>query len=128
MVDLRITKENPEAIAFVFACCYSESLTMEEVNKWADFVLLNTDDYPEYILELCVYKGFLKDFYKIMGFSPSSDLSENENMALHAIADSRGVNRYEPEPTREAAKIALENNSQILIRFKEQFPFVQLNS
>ena len=128
MLDLRITKENSDAIGFVLSCLYAEALTIDEMNQWADSILLATDDYPEYILELCVYKGLLKDLYNIIGFSPPSGLSEGETDALCAIADRRGFERYELKPSKENAASALKANPQVLERFKEQFSFVQINS
>ena len=124
MLDVRLSKESSEAIAFVFASHFAEALCMREINQWAESVLLATDDYPEYILDLCTHKGYLKDVYNLIGFAPVSDLSAEEKEALHGIADMRGVDRFEPFPSKERAKEMLRVNAHVLPRFREQFPFV----
>lgn len=127
-MDLRITKEDSEAIGFVIACSFAQAISIEDINRWAESVLMAADDYPDYILELCVFNGHLKDLNSVVGFAPVCKLSEAEFSAIHGIADMRGINRFEPAPTKVQAKCALESNAHILQRFREQFSFVQFNA
>jgi len=128
MMDLRITKEDSEALGFVVACASAQALGVEEINHWAEAVLMSTDEYPDYMLEICVFNGFLKDIYGIIGFTPVCTLSEREMTALHGIADKRGVSRFEPSPSKKQAQRALESNPHILQRYQEQFRFVQFSA
>ncbi len=88
-------------------------------------VLLEAPNPPHYIVELSQFDGRLKDIFRIIGFAPSSGLSEEQEDALIGIAYSRGITRYEPEPTEDQALNSLSKHPEVLEQFRHAFPYLK---
>ncbi|ELR63080.1 hypothetical protein C942_04729 [Photobacterium marinum] len=125
-MDLRIYQDDSEAIGFVIAALFSQAINLAEMQKWAESVIMDCDDYPDYIIDLIGYSGFLKDIYTVIGFYPASSLSDRQYLALVGIADIRGIDRFDTTPSKVDALAALKREPEILKRFIAEFPFTEL--
>ena len=64
--------------------------------------------------------------YRVIGFVPHSGLSDTEKVALVGIAFVRGREQFEPVPSREQALAALAAHPPVLARFRDTFPFINV--
>ena len=122
-----IYKENSEDLGFALACLDYQAITIEELKKWLDIVLMDTptEELPNYFFDLI--DGDVFDIFKNMSYVPHSSLSRYEKYALEGIAYIRKVRSLTDMLAKEETALkALQNNPQILERFKKFFPFVEI--
>ena len=122
-----IYKENSEDLGFALMCLSYQSITIEELKKWLDIVLMDTptEELPNYFFDLI--DGDVFDIFKNMSYVPHSSLSRYEKYALEGIAYLRKVRSLTDMLVKEETALkALQNNPQILERFKKFFPFVEI--
>ena len=122
-----IYKENSEDLGFALMCLSYQSITIEELKKWLDIVLMDTptEELPNYFFDLI--DGDVFDIFKNMSYVPHSSLSRYEKYALEGIAYIRKVRSLTDMLAKEETALkALQNNPQILERFKKFFPFVEI--
>ena len=122
-----IYKENSEDLGFALACLDYQAITIEELKKWLDIVLMDTptEELPNYFFDLV--DGDVFDIFKNMSYVPHSSLSRYEKYALEGIAYIRKVRSLTDMLAKEETALkALQNNPQILERFKKFFPFVEI--
>jgi len=124
-MELHLDRNDSRTIGFVVTCLFNEAIELQDLHAWADEVLRSGVTHPDYILELAVFKGPLKDIFKVIGFAPDSELSKSQEKAISGIAYARGVTPYEKSPSKEAALAALERHPEIMHRFREMFPFLR---
>ena len=122
-----IYKENSEDLGFALACLDYQAITIEELKKWLDIVLMDTptEELPNYFFDLI--DGDVFDIFKNMSYVPHDNLSRYEKYALEGIAYIRKVRPLIDMVVKEETALkALQNNPQILERFKKFFPFVEI--
>ena len=122
-----IYKENSEDLGFALMCLAYQAITIEELKKWLDIVLMDTptEELPNYFFDLI--DGDVFDIFKNMSYVPHSSLSRYEKYALEEIAYIRKVRSLTDMLAKEETALkALQNNPQILERFKKFFPFVEI--
>ena len=122
-----IYKENSEDLGFALACLDYQAITIEELKKWLDIVLMDTptEELPNYFFDLI--DGDVFDIFKNMNYVPHSSLSRYEKYALEGIAYIRKVRSLSDMLAKEETALkSLQNNPQILERFKKFFPFVEI--
>ena len=122
-----IYKENSEDLGFALMCLSYQSITIKELKKWLDIVLMDTptEELPNYFFDLI--DGDVFDIFKNMSYVPHSSLSRYEKYALEGIAYIRKVRSLTDMLAKEETALkALQNNPQILERFKKFFPFVEI--
>jgi hypothetical protein len=124
MPRLLLDKENSSTIGFVVSCAFAGAIDRQELQAWADHVLVAADSYPLYIVDLSTFDEPLSHIFRVIGFVPRSGLSDTEEDALIGITYMRGRQPFEPTPTREEALAALAGHSHVLARFRETFPFI----
>ncbi|KGQ67894.1 hypothetical protein ACLRAA_06205 [Gallibacterium anatis] len=126
---LKLTRDESGDIGFVKSTLIAEAITLKEFNNWVIFIINNhpIDELPIYIFDLIDFKGYLCDLTNIIGFVPYSGLNDNENYALYGIALKRFGKIVDCPISYQCALDALNNNPQVLIRFKETFPFIELD-
>ena len=114
-----IYKENSNDLGFVLSCFFSQAITMNEFKKWLDIVIMDTptNELPNYFFDLVDFNQANFHLTNVIGFSPS-----NEGIAY--IRKVRPL--IDMSVKEETALKALQNNPQILERFKKFFPFVQI--
>ena len=122
-----IYKENSEDLGFALMCLSYQSITIEELKKWLDIVLMDTptEELPNYFFNLVdADQGHIGND---IGYAPSSNLSRYEKYALEGIAYIRKVRPLIDMVVKEEKALkSLQNNPQILERFKKFFPFVKI--
>ena len=122
-----IYKDNSKDLGFALSCLFSQAITMDEFKQWLNIVLMDTptDDLPNYFFDLIDFNQAKFHLDNVIGFSPSNDLSRYEKYAVEGIAYIRKVRSLiDMSVKEETALKALQNNPQILERFKKFFPFV----
>ena len=122
-----IYKENCEDLGFALMCLSYQSITIEELKKWLDIVLMDTptEELPNYFFNLV--DADQGHFANDIGYTPGSTLSRYEKYALEGIAYIRKVRPLIDMVVKEETALkALQNNPQILERFKKFFPFVEI--
>ena len=122
-----IYKDNSKDLGFALSCLFSQAITMNEFKQWLEIVLMDipTDELPNYFFDLIDEDVF--DIFKNMSYVPHSSLSRYEKYALEGIAYIRKVRSLTDMLAKEETALkALQNNPQILERFKKFFPFVEI--
>jgi hypothetical protein len=126
MKQLALTKENSTTIGFVVSCIFAGAIDKQELQAWADHVLVSTDSYPLYIVDLSTFNEDLFHIFRVIGFVPHCDLTETEKDALVGIAFVRGREQFEPVPSQDQALAALAAHLPVLARFRDTFPFISV--
>jgi len=124
MTSLALTKDNADTIGFVVACLFAAAINKDELHTWADHILTTADSCPPYIVDLSTFDEPLFHIHQVIGFVPSSGLSDDERSALVGIAYCRGREQFEPAPTKSQALKALTAHPQLMTRFRITFPFI----
>lgn len=124
MKSLGLTKDDSRTIGFVTACLFAGAIDVRELRSWADHVLATSDDCPAYITELSTFDQPLAHIYRVIGFAPSSGLTDSERAALVGLAITRGREPFEPVPTKEQALVALTMHRHLVTRFRATFRFI----
>ena len=122
-----IYKDNSKDLGFALSCLFSQAITMNEFKQWLDIVLMDTptDELPNYFFDLI--DGDVFDIFKNMSYVPHDNLSRYEEYAVEGIAYIRKVRPLIDMVVKEEKALkALQNNPQILERFKKFFPFVEI--
>ena len=123
----KIHKENSEDLGFAISCFFKRAITSDEFKKWLDIVLMDTptEELPNYFFNLVdADQGHIGND---IGYAPSSNLSRYEKYALEGIAYIRKVRPLIDMVVKEEKALkSLQNNPQILERFKKFFPFVEI--
>ena len=126
MAQLFLDKENSATIGFVVSCAFAGAINTKEIQAWADHVLVTADSCPPYLVDLSTFDEPLSHIYRVIGFVPHCGLSDTERDALVGIAFVRGREQVEPIPTREQALAALAGHPHVLARFRDAFPFINV--
>jgi hypothetical protein len=124
MTNLALTKDDSATIGFVVACLFAGAIDVRELRSWAEHVLTASDACPTYVIDLSTFDQPLFHIYRLIGFVPSSALTDSERVALVGIAAARGRDPFEPVPTKEQALAALAAQRHLLTRFRATFPFI----
>ena len=123
----KIHKENSEDLGFAISCFFKRAITSDEFKKWLDIVLMDTptEELPNYFFNLV--DADQDHIANDIGYAPISNLSRYEKYALEGIAYIRKVRSLSDMVVKEETALkALQNNPQILERFKKLFPFVEI--
>ena len=124
-MELHLDRDDSRTIGFVVSCLFNEAIELQDLHAWADEVMRSGEAHPDYIFELAVFKGPLKDIFKLIGFAPDSELTRSQENAILGIAYARGVTPYEKSPSKEEALAALARHPEVMKRFREMFPFLR---
>ena len=120
-----LTKENCSTIGFVESCYLSDAINTAELNEWAEHIMISSSGYPDYIVDLCEFNGPRFHFYRVLGFTPSRELSETEDKAVSGITYLRGREVIDG-PSKRVALRALSSCPHIMDEFNATFPFIRL--
>ena len=122
-----IYKDNSKDLGFAISCFFNRAITSDEFKKWLDIVLMDTptEELPNYFFDLI--DGDVFDIFKNMSYVPHDNLSRYEEYAVEGIAYIRKIRSLTDMSAKEETALkALQNNPQILERFKKFFPFVEI--
>ncbi len=128
MEGFRLDRDDSATIAFVIACLFRQAVDLEELRAWADYVLASAPEYPNYVTELSLFDGYIKDIFGVIGFVPSRGLTESQENAILGIAFARGREPFDPPVSRSGALEALERHPEVLAEFRATFPFLRVGS
>lgn len=124
----KVEKENSHDLGFAHACCLSGAITRDEFKSWVYWVIEHSNqELPGFFFDLIDLPDISRSFYDAVGFVPSTGLNDEEAVALDGIAYMRGANDevdYDVHIGREDALATLRSNPQVIVRFRETFPFV----
>ena len=110
-------------IGFVVAALISGAIDVPEVRRWAEHVLGEIDEYANWI-DLIEFDDATFHICQVIGFSPSASLSAGEDSALKGIELARGRTIDTTICSQYKAIDALHRNSDLLERFRGEFPFL----
>jgi hypothetical protein len=122
--DCRLDRDDSATIGFVVACPFREAINVEELRGWADHVLLSAAAYPNYVTELSLFDGYLKDVFSVIGFVPSRGLSDGQELAVTGMAFARGREPFDSPASRAVALAALGQHPEVSAEFRRTFPFL----
>ncbi|OOF47807.1 hypothetical protein BKK56_11660 [Rodentibacter genomosp. 2] len=125
----RITKESCEDLGFVKTSLFANAITKSEFNEWILFIIKNNsvDEIPMYMYDLIDFDDYLYKLPALIGFSPYSGLNNKEEDAIYGIAIKRFGSFFDMPISKNKALKALNENIQVLERFKNTFPFIKLD-
>jgi|KBSMisStaDraftv2_1062788.scaffolds.fasta_scaffold1918469_2 hypothetical protein len=122
-----LTRDDSSTIGFVLACYLAGAIDTAELQEWAEQVMATSEDYPGYIVDLREFSGPKAHVFRLVGFTPSPELTETDYFALSGIAFRRGV-RQSDGPGEATARSALGQRPLILATFLRLFPDINLPS
>ncbi|HBN22459.1 MAG TPA: hypothetical protein DD412_04405 [Holosporales bacterium] len=116
----------PFQLGFVVICIGS-IITIEEAHEWVYYMIKKHDDLPPYFYYL-MEASDVRRFREAIGFRPYYELKDDEHNALLGLSYIRGISKEDGEfnISKKAALNALKRNPQVIERFKEVFPFIDL--
>ncbi|PKV79748.1 hypothetical protein [Nocardia fluminea] len=121
-----LTQEDGHTIGFVLGCYFTEAIDLAELRKWCEHVIITNEvqDIPQYMFDL-VSVASPGEILSIIGFS-AGGVSRQEDEALYGIAFGRGRDVFDPPLGPVEAKRALQTKPDVLQRFRDVFPFIEL--
>lgn len=123
-----MTREDSGRIGFVLSALGCEAISMEELKRWCEELLRahEVSELPDYVLELLEFEEGIAKVFKVVGFVPDSELTQQERNALFGIAVLRGAEPMDWPVKKDAALRALEATPGLKARFRAEFPFIEL--
>ncbi|MFI6865390.1 hypothetical protein [Nocardia sp. NPDC050406] len=123
-----LTEDDGRTIGFVVSCWYNGVIELAELRKWCEHVIITNEmqDIPQYMFDL-IDVAAPGEILDTIGFLPE-ELTRQEDRALYGIAFGRGRDVSDPPLTPAAAKRALQMRPDVLRRFREVFPFIELST
>lgn len=120
-------REDSFLIGFVVSSLGLGAITLDEAYQWIYSLMKDHDDLPPYMYCLLDAKND-SDFRSIINFPISPQTTEKEFMALIGISYYRGFISESDglNITKKKALKALEESPQLLQRFRETFPFIDI--
>ncbi|MCK3655910.1 hypothetical protein A4G19_09095 [Pasteurellaceae bacterium Macca] len=125
----KLVLNNSEDIGFATDCLLMGLISLNEFKEWVCKIInkYNIEDVPEYLYDLADYNEDVVGVYNIIGFSPNSNLKEEDEHALYGIAVKRFGVVFDMPISSKKALVALKKNPQVLVRFKREFSFINLD-
>lgn len=123
------SKEDASIIGFVLYC-EGNAITYDEFKEFLYLTINNNsvDDLPYYIWDLIDLDEENKsDIYQILGFVSYGGLTKGEIESIYGIGIKRFGDIGDIPISKSRALKSLKENPHILKRFKETFPFIQLD-
>jgi hypothetical protein len=119
--------ENSETIGFVASCLFASAIDVSELHDWCVYVIGQNDvgSIPSYLLDLMDFDQPLAHLYKVIGFVPVWNHTDDEANALYGIAIQRGRELFDPPISKQSALASLKRSSAIVERFRRTFPFIK---
>ncbi|TDP41003.1 hypothetical protein DFR75_101101 [Nocardia ignorata] len=121
-----LTQEDGRTIGFVLSCYFTQAIDLAELRKWCEYVIITNEmqDIPQYMFDLVSITS-AGEISSIIGFSVGGG-SRQEDNALYGIAFGRGRDVFDPPFGPAQAKRALHTRPGVLRRFRDVFPFIEL--
>ncbi|OOF53212.1 hypothetical protein BKK56_11680 [Rodentibacter genomosp. 2] len=122
-------KNDSSILGFVVLCNSMKAINFEEFKEFLYLLIKNTvEELPAFIWDLIdLEERNLSDIYQVIGFVPSSNLNDSERSAIYGITIKRFGSFFDMPISKNKALKALNENIQVLERFKNTFPFIKLD-
>lgn len=122
-----ISSINDSALIGFVLNCLGSAITIEEAHEWVYYMIKKHDNLPPYFYYLMETPD-VRRFEEAIGFPAYPKLTSDEYSALMGLSYVRGISREDGEfnISKKAALNALKRNPQVIERFKEIFPLIDL--
>lgn len=114
-----------ELMAFVITCLFCGAISRDELNVWCAQAL-SLDNAPVYLYDLMDFHDEIFRIFKVIGYVPHWEHTEDEEYAIYGIAVRRGFEPYDMPLTPDKALACLAAKSDIEQLFGQVFDFVGL--
>lgn len=123
-----MTQENNETLAFVLACLFSNSISLDEFHQWVERFIgqTPTEEIPLYFFDLINFNDSLAKIYHVIGYMPHWEHADKHEAVLYAITSQRGRALYDDDAL-SSAQIAFTKSPEIIELFRKTFPFVSIS-
>lgn len=126
--------EGLENLDFTLRSMHSNCVSFNEFKEWIYLMIENYENLPTYFFDFLDADN-LNEIYRLINSDRHAsnahiNLTSGERRALYGIAYKRGrFTKENPSEicTEKTALKNLEQNSHILQRFRETFPFIKLD-
>lgn len=120
-------REDSSILGFITLCYSMQAITNEEFKEYFYSLIKSSDvdELPDYIWDLIEFiNPDMADIYNVIGFVPSSNLTDDEINAIYGITLKRFGRFFDMFITEGKAIELLNNNPKVSSLFKTLFPFV----
>jgi hypothetical protein len=128
-MNLSLTKNDSADIGFALTALLCGAIQFREFKEWLYFVIEHVEEPPTYVYDMLDVE-LRVDFkpQKIMGWTTSGSLSDDEHDALEGIGFLRGISDFEDRVSRVKAIEKLRSNDLFHDRVRNFFPFIDLDN
>ncbi|MDM3888420.1 hypothetical protein QSV36_22860 [Pseudomonas sp. BCRC 81390] len=112
-------------MAFVITCLFCGAISRDELNAWCAQAL-SLDNAPVYLYDLMDFHDEIFRIFKVIGYVPHWEHTEDEEYAIYGIAVRRGFEPYDMPLTPDKALACLAAKPDIEQLFGQVFDFVRL--
>jgi len=122
-----ISNTNDSFLIGYVETCIGSAITIEEAHNWVYHMIEKYDDLPPYMYYLMEAEDRV-EFSESIGFPSYPSLENDEYKALIGLSYVRKLTAEDGvfNISKKAAINALKRNPQVVERFKETFPFIEL--
>lgn len=122
-----ISSVNDSALIGFVLNCLGSAITIEEAHEWVYYMIKKYDNLPPYFYYL-MEASDVRRFREAIGFPAYPKLTSDEHNALLGLSYVRGIAKEDGKfnISKKEALNALKRNPQVIERFKETFPFIDL--
>lgn len=120
-------REDSSILGFITLCYSMQAITNEEFKEYFYSLIKSSDvdELPDYIWDLIEFiNPDMADIYNVIGFVPSSNLTDDEINAIYGITLKRFGRFFDMFITEGKAIELLNNNPKVSSLFKTLFPFI----
>lgn len=114
-----------ELMAFVITCLFCGAISRDELNLWCAQAL-SLNSAPFFLYDLMDFHDEIFKVYKVIGYVPYWEHTEDDEHALYGIAVRRGFTPYDMPLTSDEARACLEASPGIERLFGQVFEFIKL--
>ncbi|WP_226938280.1 hypothetical protein [Pseudomonas putida] len=114
-----------ELMAFVMTCLFCGAISRDEFNFWCAQAL-SLNNAPAFLFDLMDFHEEIFKVYKIIGYVPHWEHTEDDEHALYGISVRRGFEPYDMPLTSNEALACLEASPDIERLFGQVFDFIKL--
>lgn len=129
MSAFKISKQNSTDLGFALECLTADAVTFDEFKDLMLRAAEQSPDAPAYVYDVVGLDGkfdLLPNSRRVIGFEPDWASTRAESKAIDGIAYMRFPDNQSDLTSKDAAVKALQDNPQILRKFKELFPDVEI--
>lgn len=114
-----------ELMAFVMTCLFCRAISRNELNFWCTQAL-SLNNAPAFLYDLMDFYDEIFKIYKVTGYVPHWEHTEDDEHALYGIAVRRGFEPYDIPLTSNDALACLEASPDIERLLGQVFDFIKL--